>query len=239
MSFDSEKASTKFFVVEVNGRLHLPVVATCFDRKENETLLVTSTQHRRPCGLMDKAPDFGSGDCRFESCHGRLFLVSQDKTTVVVQNFFHPSRVSKLLLCPPSCRQTHWYERIDSWNISSFGDKAKTTHLDGKQRLSFWNLQTISPGSVTCLLLPKWEQSCRWRSQSLHWSNRWRCTRFAIPVCPHRSWFPFFLDILHCSALKHQILRPSNHLIGAKHLSCSFCKGSCQSGACSLSIESM
>ena len=25
----------------------------------------------RPCGLMDKAPDFGSGDCRFESCHGR------------------------------------------------------------------------------------------------------------------------------------------------------------------------
>ena len=28
----------------------------------------------RPCGLMDKAPDFGSGDCRFESCHGRSFL---------------------------------------------------------------------------------------------------------------------------------------------------------------------
>ena len=28
----------------------------------------------RPCGLMDKAPDFGSGDCRFESCHGRLLF---------------------------------------------------------------------------------------------------------------------------------------------------------------------
>ena len=27
--------------------------------------------HDWPCGLMDKAPDFGSGDCRFESCHGR------------------------------------------------------------------------------------------------------------------------------------------------------------------------
>ena len=25
----------------------------------------------RPCGLMDKASDFGSEDCRFESCHGR------------------------------------------------------------------------------------------------------------------------------------------------------------------------
>ena len=24
-----------------------------------------------PCGLMDKASDFGSEDCRFESCHGR------------------------------------------------------------------------------------------------------------------------------------------------------------------------
>ena len=23
---------------------------------------------------MDKAPDFGSGDCRFESCHDRLVL---------------------------------------------------------------------------------------------------------------------------------------------------------------------
>ena len=31
--------------------------------------------HLRPCGLMDKAPDFGSGDCRFESCHGRFLLL--------------------------------------------------------------------------------------------------------------------------------------------------------------------
>ena len=27
--------------------------------------------HGWPCGPMDKAPDFGSGDCRFESCHGQ------------------------------------------------------------------------------------------------------------------------------------------------------------------------
>ena len=25
---------------------------------------------------MDKAPDFGSGDCRFESCHARTFFSS-------------------------------------------------------------------------------------------------------------------------------------------------------------------
>ena len=27
----------------------------------------------RPCGLMDKASDFESEDCRFESCHGRIY----------------------------------------------------------------------------------------------------------------------------------------------------------------------
>ena len=35
---------------------------------------VTDLVHIRPCGLMDKAPDFGSGDCRFESCHGRFLF---------------------------------------------------------------------------------------------------------------------------------------------------------------------
>ena len=31
-----------------------------------------------PCGLMDKASVSGAGDCRFESCHGRVsnFLAS-------------------------------------------------------------------------------------------------------------------------------------------------------------------
>ena len=35
--------------------------------------LQTST-HVRSCSPMDKAPDFWSGDCRFESCHGRYLL---------------------------------------------------------------------------------------------------------------------------------------------------------------------
>ena len=30
------------------------------------------------CGPMDKAPDFGSGDCRFESCRGRTFFSCLD-----------------------------------------------------------------------------------------------------------------------------------------------------------------
>ena len=35
--------------------------------------LQTST-HVRSCSPMDKALDFWSGDCRFESCHGRYLL---------------------------------------------------------------------------------------------------------------------------------------------------------------------
>ena len=34
---------------------------------------VYAQENTRSCGLMDKAPDFGSGDCRFESCHDRFF----------------------------------------------------------------------------------------------------------------------------------------------------------------------
>ena len=30
--------------------------------------------YQRPRGLMDKASDFGSEDCRFESCRGRTIL---------------------------------------------------------------------------------------------------------------------------------------------------------------------
>jgi hypothetical protein len=30
--------------------------------------------YRGPRGLMDKASDFGSEDCRFESCRGRDFI---------------------------------------------------------------------------------------------------------------------------------------------------------------------
>ena len=31
-----------------------------------------------PCGLMDKASVSGAEDCRFESCHGRHFLVHSE-----------------------------------------------------------------------------------------------------------------------------------------------------------------
>ena len=30
------------------------------------------------CGPMDKAPDFGSGDCRFKSCHDRNILMTTE-----------------------------------------------------------------------------------------------------------------------------------------------------------------
>ena len=36
---------------------------------------------------MDKAPDFGSGDCRFESCHDREFFSISDLSTFFTWEF--------------------------------------------------------------------------------------------------------------------------------------------------------
>jgi hypothetical protein len=33
--------------------------------------LLDEDEHRRPCGPMDKASAYGTGDCRFESCQGQ------------------------------------------------------------------------------------------------------------------------------------------------------------------------
>ena len=38
---------------------------------------VEGLDERRPCGPMDKASDFGSEDCRFESCQGRFSFTRQ------------------------------------------------------------------------------------------------------------------------------------------------------------------
>ena len=43
-------------------------------------------EQARPCGLMDKAPDFGSGDCRFESCHGRYLFCLNDSFTLTLSD---------------------------------------------------------------------------------------------------------------------------------------------------------
>ena len=45
----------------------------------------------RPRGLMDKASDFGSEDCRFESCRGRFvpfFFFSVPKLTEIKKKSF-------------------------------------------------------------------------------------------------------------------------------------------------------
>ena len=51
-----------------------PLIATRLGRQYSKVLYWDLFIHLRLCGLMDKAPDFGSGDCRFESCHDRYFL---------------------------------------------------------------------------------------------------------------------------------------------------------------------
>ena len=55
---------------------------------------VSGTFTYRPCGLMDKASDFGSEDCRFESCHGRDFF---GKNTSKIQTHFRVCWVSEVI----------------------------------------------------------------------------------------------------------------------------------------------
>ena len=40
----------------------------------------------RLCGLMDKTPDFGSGDCRFKSCHFQTIFSSQPTDVLYLLN---------------------------------------------------------------------------------------------------------------------------------------------------------
>ncbi|VDM25425.1 unnamed protein product [Toxocara canis] len=42
--------------------------------------------NERPCGLMDKASDFGYEDCRFESCQGRQVRVLLELTDSAVKH---------------------------------------------------------------------------------------------------------------------------------------------------------
>ena len=42
-------------------------------------------RHERPRGLMDKASDFGSEDCEFESRRGRIFTLILNINNSVVE----------------------------------------------------------------------------------------------------------------------------------------------------------
>ena len=62
-------------------RFHFNFVEKCCCKKtfvilSNIKIYIKSADclHSRSCGLMDKASDFGSEDCRFESCHGLLII---------------------------------------------------------------------------------------------------------------------------------------------------------------------
>ena len=55
------------------------------------------------CGLMDKAPDFGSGDCRFESCHARSVFAKKLIKAMKMYSL-------KIVLTPT------WFEHAAFWS---------------------------------------------------------------------------------------------------------------------------
>ena len=64
-----------------------------FPSGERIDIFVILQCRERVCGLMDKAPDFGSGDCRFESCHARLSFTSFRVAISNADNIFLPRYV--------------------------------------------------------------------------------------------------------------------------------------------------
>ena len=66
-----------------------------FPSGERIDIFVILQCRERVCGLMDKAPDFGSGDCRFESCHARPSF-----TSFRLRGFTQFSSQINLLQCP-------------------------------------------------------------------------------------------------------------------------------------------
>ena len=59
-----------------------------------EIILILSSEFLTPlpessCGLMDKAPDFGSGDCRFESCQVRQMSFVMPVSNLGIVLLFH------------------------------------------------------------------------------------------------------------------------------------------------------
>ena len=96
--------------------------------------LLYSLQQRlisRECGLMDKAPDFGSGDCRFESCHSRIYdhlfllvaLFIKNIYIILLQVFFC-FHIFSWFLSPPKS----WPSLVAIFN-TSFKIRIKVSYL--------------------------------------------------------------------------------------------------------------
>lgn len=62
-------------------------IATDMDTEQS----ALSNAQSRPCGPMDKASDFGSEDCRFESCQGRILINVRHETSHCSRNIFEHS----------------------------------------------------------------------------------------------------------------------------------------------------
>ena len=66
------------FAREITRMLNKTLIYKLYEKKRSSQNVKIIKKYRLkltgPCGLMDKASDFESEDCRFESCHGRLFF---------------------------------------------------------------------------------------------------------------------------------------------------------------------
>ena len=114
---------------------------------------------------MDKAPDFGSGDCRFESCHGRL------EWSPLIRLFENPKSKTTLIATAFNCYIAATSIIRHSW-ASSLPVAVTWLWLHSNHFHSAVSRYLTSHGLPQCQVLP----SRRWTCDDVPWNSslRWR-----------------------------------------------------------------
>ena len=144
---------------------------------------------QRLCGPMDKAPAYGAGDCRFESCLSqfffldlklfRVFSVMDDhtRTTPVRSELVRPTRTVRASLIPSLYLQSSWDPLQQNLHILSWHQNLRTL----ASRLSLYN--------TFFRLWPDWF---------------WNCFSYVTCVIYIMAyiWGPFYMGLFVCP-LRH------------------------------------
>ena len=106
----------------------------------------------RVCGLMDKAPDFGSGDCRFESCHARS---RKNFCRSVEISALYATFVIVLFVNANGCRRQGRLCGATVARLTPDQKAACSNHVRVMQVL-FWNRKSVPYTASLCDKIPGW-----------------------------------------------------------------------------------
>ena len=99
---------------------------------------------------MDKAPDFGSGDCRFESCHDRIFADYSIFISLALLYAIVSSSIKYLLVCYNA--QCQWEFGTMVWYVSEFHFIFRQCYTPDEGDLVYHSIYTYSSCTLECKL---------------------------------------------------------------------------------------